>query len=162
MPDTLSTTATAVAQARDAFARGVTKPYEWRVEQLRALRLMLVEHEAEIAQALCDDLGKSPTEAWVTEIGFVVAFGVLGAYLPELFEPRVRCTGATIGYNLGGVLGGGVTPVVATHLARGGGVPWGVAAWLAGMSLLSVGCYVLLPETRTYSAAAPEPAAAPA
>jgi aldehyde dehydrogenase (NAD+) len=63
----------AVEQARAAFDRGVTKPYAWRVEQLRAMRRMLVEHEAEVADALKEDLGKAGTESWVTEIGFVVA-----------------------------------------------------------------------------------------
>jgi aldehyde dehydrogenase (NAD+) len=61
-----------VAAAREAFDRGVTKPRAWRVAQLRALRALLVEHEGEIAAALRSDLGKSATEAWVTETGFVV------------------------------------------------------------------------------------------
>lgn len=38
-------------------------------------------------------------------IAFITMFGVIAAYLPELYEPRVRCTGAAVGYNLGGVLG---------------------------------------------------------
>jgi aldehyde dehydrogenase (NAD+) len=62
-----------VALARRTFDAGVTKPREWRVAQLQALRRLLVEHEDEIAQALHSDLGKSPTESWVTETGFVVA-----------------------------------------------------------------------------------------
>ncbi|NBM21287.1 MFS transporter, partial [Streptomyces sp. GC420] len=37
-------------------------------------------------------------------LAFITMFAVLGAYLPELYEPRVRCTGAAVGYNLGGVL----------------------------------------------------------
>src|SRR6478672_11699534 len=61
-----------VAAARRAFDGGVTKPRQWRVAQLRALRTLLVEHEHEVAAALHADLGKSATEAWVTETGFVV------------------------------------------------------------------------------------------
>lgn len=61
-----------VAAARRAFDGGVTKPRQWRVSQLRALRTLLVEHEHEVAAALHADLGKSATEAWVTETGFVV------------------------------------------------------------------------------------------
>src|SRR3954467_8391572 len=64
--------AEAVSAARRAFERGVTKPREWRAAQPRALRPLLVEHEAEIAAALRADLGRSATEAWVTETGFVV------------------------------------------------------------------------------------------
>jgi aldehyde dehydrogenase (NAD+) len=73
MTETLSTSTDVVARARAAFDRGVTKPYAWRVEQLRALRRMLVEHEADFAEALADDLGKDATEAWITDMGFVVA-----------------------------------------------------------------------------------------
>jgi MFS family permease len=84
----------------------------------------------------------------VALIAFVTMFAVIAAYLPELYEPRVRCTGAAVGYNLGGVLGGALTPVVATAVASGERVPWGVAAYLTGIALLSLGCFALLPETR--------------
>jgi MFS family permease len=90
-------------------------------------------------------------------IAFVTMFSVVAAYLPELYAPRVRCTGASVGYNLGGVLGGALTPVAATALAEHSGrVPWGVGAYLTGIALLSLGCFALLPETRP----APAPAAA--
>ncbi|MGW5345531.1 MFS transporter [Streptomyces sp. HUAS TT3] len=78
-------------------------------------------------------------------IGTVLA--VIGAYLPELYAPRIRCTGAAVGYNLGGVLGGALTPIVATALADGSGPPWGVAAYLGGIALVSLACFALLPET---------------
>ncbi|MER5719942.1 MFS transporter [Streptomyces sp. NPDC002132] len=82
-------------------------------------------------------------------IAFVTMFAVIAAYLPELYEPRVRCTGAAVGYNLGGVLGGALTPLAATALAEHGGrVPWGVGAYLTGVALLSLGSFALLPETR--------------
>lgn len=92
-------------------------------------------------------------------IAFITVFAVIAAYLPELYEPRVRCTGAAVGYNLGGVLGGALTPIVATALAgQGGRVPWGVGAYLTGVALLSLGCFALLPETRPVPVTAMEPA----
>ncbi|MCX4909628.1 MFS transporter [Streptomyces sp. NBC_00878] len=95
----------------------------------------------------------------VALIAFVTMFGVIAAYLPELYEPRVRCTGAAVGYNLGGVLGGALTPIVATAVAeQSGRVPWGVAAYLTAISLLSLGCFALLPETRPVAVVAAEPA----
>ncbi|MGW0290186.1 MFS transporter [Streptomyces tuirus] len=82
-------------------------------------------------------------------LAFITMFAVIAAYLPELYEPRVRCTGAAVGYNLGGVVGGALTPIVATALAeQGGRVPWGVAAYLTAVALFSLGCFALLPETR--------------
>jgi MFS family permease len=86
-------------------------------------------------------------------VGTVLA--VIASYLPELYAPRVRCTGASVGYNLGGVLGGALTPVVATALADGSGPPWGVAAYLTAIAVVSLGCFALLPETRTRPATAP-------
>ncbi|MDG9710101.1 MFS transporter [Streptomyces sp. DH10] len=93
-------------------------------------------------------------------LAFITMFAVIAAYLPELYEPRVRCTGAAVGYNLGGVLGGALTPIVATALAeQGGRVPWGVATYLTAIALFSLGCFALLPETRPAPvAAAAEPA----
>ncbi|MFG3014535.1 MFS transporter [Streptomyces cinerochromogenes] len=89
-------------------------------------------------------------------LAFVIMFAVIAAYLPELYEPRVRCTGAAVGYNLGGVLGGALTPIVATALAeRGGRVPWGVGVYLTGIALVSLVCFALLPETRPVSVPAP-------
>ncbi|MET9376571.1 MFS transporter [Streptomyces sp. NPDC002992] len=82
-------------------------------------------------------------------LAFITMFAVVAAYLPELYEPRVRCTGAAVGYNLAGVLGGALTPIVATAVAsRGTGAPWGVAAYLTVVALLSLGCFALLPETK--------------
>ncbi|MER7621336.1 MFS transporter [Streptomyces sp. NPDC126503] len=81
-------------------------------------------------------------------LAFITMFAVVAAYLPELYEPRVRCTGAAVGYNLAGVLGGALTPLVATALSEGrSGPPWGVAAYLTLLALLSLGCFALLPET---------------
>ncbi|MFD0380976.1 MFS transporter [Streptomyces sp. NPDC127112] len=87
-------------------------------------------------------------------LAMVVMYAVAGAYLPELYAPRIRCTGAAVGYNLGGVLGGALTPVVATALAAGSGPPWGVAVFLTVVALVSLGCFALLPETRPVPAAA--------
>ncbi|MFG2130232.1 MFS transporter [Streptomyces sp. NPDC048751] len=88
-------------------------------------------------------------------VSFVIMFAVIAAYLPELYEARVRCTGAAVGYNLGGVLGGALTPIVATALAeQGGRVPWGVGAYLTVVALFSLGCFALLPETRPVPVAA--------
>ncbi|GGX54755.1 membrane transporter [Streptomyces minutiscleroticus] len=92
----------------------------------------------------------------VAMLAFITMFAVIAAYLPELYEPRVRCTGAAVGYNLGGVLGGALTPIVATAVAHGERVPWGVAAYLTGIALLSLGCFALLPETRPVRVAAAE------
>lgn len=62
-----------VAGLRHTFDRGVTRPEPWRREQLRRLRTLLLERSADFEAALLADLGKSGTEAQLTEIGFLVA-----------------------------------------------------------------------------------------
>ncbi|MFF6939990.1 MFS transporter [Streptomyces lavendulae] len=91
----------------------------------------------------------------VALFGMALAFALVGAYLPELYAPRIRCTGAAVGYNLGGVLGGALTPVVATALAEGSGPPWGVAVYLTLVCLASLVCFALLPETNPALVRAP-------
>ncbi|MFJ2559790.1 MULTISPECIES: MFS transporter [unclassified Streptomyces] len=76
-----------------------------------------------------------------------VASGPMGAYLPELFPARVRYSGASLAYNLGGVLGGAVSPLVVPRLQPAFGsasVGWYVSA----MALVSLLCVRALPETR--------------
>lgn len=72
MSATASFAQESVARLRGAFAAGRTRPYEWRREQLLALRRLLTEREGELAAALHADLGKRLFEAVTTEIGFVV------------------------------------------------------------------------------------------
>lgn len=62
-------------------------------------------------------------------MGFV--YGPLGAWLPGLFPARVRYTGASMAFNLGGILGGGLAPIIAQALSDRGGlqpVGWYLAA----------------------------------
>ena len=47
---------------------------------------------------------------------FAVAFAVIPSVMAELLPPEVRCSGASIGYNLCLGLFGGTTPLVATYL----------------------------------------------
>ena len=67
-----SDAAAAVLTLRATFDSGVTKSRVWREKQLGALRNMLVENESVLEAALFSDLGKSATEAQLTEIGIVV------------------------------------------------------------------------------------------
>ncbi len=69
---TASAITTIVTGLRHGFDRGLTRPEAWRHGQLQQLRRMLVEREADFEQALREDLGKSPLESQLTEIGFLV------------------------------------------------------------------------------------------
>jgi aldehyde dehydrogenase (NAD+) len=65
------TAAEVVGRLRATFNTGVTRGLDWRVNQLKRLRALLVENEQELIEALFADLRKSVTEAKV-EIDFTV------------------------------------------------------------------------------------------
>lgn len=81
----------------------------------------------------------------VTLVIFAIAYGPAGALLPELFETRYRYTGAGMGYNLAGVVGGGIVPLVAAQLAGTNGAA-AVGFLLAGIGVFSVLCTFALPN----------------
>ena len=60
-------------EMRAYFDTGVTKPYEFRIKQLRLLRDTLDKYEADIYAALYADLKKGKEECWITENGFTRA-----------------------------------------------------------------------------------------
>jgi len=67
-PAVSSDVAKTVARLRKTFATGRTRNLEWRKEQLRALKQLMVENETKIADALEKDLGRSPFEAWLADV----------------------------------------------------------------------------------------------
>ena len=77
-------------------------------------------------------------------MGFV--YGPLGAWLPSLFPARVRYTGASIAFNIGGILGGAVTPLLAQKLAVAGGLEL-VGVYLGGSAVISLIALIPLRET---------------
>jgi MFS family permease len=72
-----------------------------------------------------------------TLVLFGTGFGPTGALLPELFKTEYRYTGAGLGYNLAGVLGGALPPLLATPLiAAFGSISIGIM--LAVLSIISL------------------------
>jgi MFS family permease len=51
-----------------------------------------------------------------------LVYGPLGAFLPALFPTQLRYTGASFGFNLGGILGGALAPIIAQMLVEARGV----------------------------------------
>ena len=75
------TAAAILSRQRDYFASGATRPYAYRLQALQSLRLAVRRREADILAALRQDLGKSPTEGYMTEVGLVLeelSFAVKG------------------------------------------------------------------------------------
>jgi MFS family permease len=69
-----------------------------------------------------------------------LVYGPLGSWLPGLFPPLVRYSGASVAFNLAGILGGGLAPFVAQRLSDAYGlsaVGYYLAA-CAGASLIGL------------------------
>ncbi|MCL6092074.1 MAG: aldehyde dehydrogenase family protein [Actinobacteria bacterium] len=59
------------AELRSNFATGFTRPLPWRREQLQVLARMLRQGAGGLVEAMREDMGKPPTEAWLTDIAAV-------------------------------------------------------------------------------------------
>ncbi|WP_033294088.1 MFS transporter [Amycolatopsis jejuensis] len=69
--------------------------------------------------------------AMVGYVGIIesAAFGPQAAFIPELFDTRVRYSGTAIGYNLAALIGG-TAPAVATSLIGAAQSTWPVAVYI--------------------------------
>lgn len=62
-----------IAAQHQFYFTGETRTAEFRKDMLIKLREAILKHEAAITAALQKDLGKSPFESYVTEVGFVLS-----------------------------------------------------------------------------------------
>jgi len=66
-----------------------------------------------------------------------LTYGPLGTALSELFPTEVRYTGASLTFNLAGIVGASLAPYVATRLATAHGLAW-VGYYLSAAGLVSL------------------------
>lgn len=76
-----------------------------------------------------------------------LAYGPVGALLPETFPTRFRYTGAATSYNMAGIVGGAIPPLIAAPLAAAFG-SFSIGIMLCALSLLSLVCARALAETK--------------
>jgi MHS family shikimate/dehydroshikimate transporter-like MFS transporter len=108
-----------VALASAAFVTLLAFPFFWLVDRGSVALLW-------VAMSL-----------WTFSAGAL--YGVTGALLSGLFEARVRYSGISLGYQMAGVLGGALAPLIATVLVQwAGGATWPVATYLFAMSFISL------------------------
>ena len=87
---------------------------------------------------------KEPVLIWLAivlavNVGHDLMYGPQAAYFSELFATRMRYTGASVGYQLASVFGGGFAPLIAVALlAAGGGKPYLVGAYMMVMGVITV------------------------
>ena len=74
-------------------------------------------------------------------VGFI--YGPVATYLPDLFPARVRYSGASIAFNVGGIFGGGLAPIIASALVPLGGLTY-VGLYLASTAVISAIAVLML------------------
>jgi len=81
-------------------------------------------------------------------IGHAAMYGPQAAFFSELFGAKVRYTGASLGYQLASVLGGGLAPLIAAGLfAWTGGAWWAVAVYMLGCAAVTLVAVFAASET---------------
>ena len=80
-------------------------------------------------------------------IGFGALYGPVAAFFTEIFDTGVRYSGASLGYQIGTVFGGGLAPLIATALlTRFGGETWPICLYVIALCVLAIICLALLGE----------------
>ena len=90
---------------------------------------------------------------WMT-FGLAVAnvlgammYGPQAALLSEMFETKVRYSGATLGYQIGSIFGGGLAPSIATAIFAQTRSAFWISVYMAAMCAITFASMWLLPET---------------
>jgi MFS transporter, MHS family, shikimate and dehydroshikimate transport protein len=89
-------------------------------------------------------------------IGIVIGLNVLhdavygpqAVYYSELFGTKIRLSGASFGYQVGAILAGGFSPLIATALlAKFDGQNWPIAVYLISLGVISIVATLFARET---------------
>ncbi|MFF3707464.1 MFS transporter [Streptomyces phaeochromogenes] len=80
----------------------------------------------------------------ITAVFMGIVYGPIAALFSELFKAEVRYSGASLGYQLGSILGGGIAPTVATGLYTSWESTVPISLYLTGVTLISLACVWLV------------------
>jgi metabolite-proton symporter len=91
---------------------------------------------------------------WLIVLATVVAlvfhaamYGPQAAFISEMFPTKVRYTGASMGYQLAGIFGGALAPIISVALLDRYDTSIVVSVYAVAMLLITIICVLLAPET---------------
>ena len=76
-----------------------------------------------------------------------LTYGVQASFLAELFDTRLRYTGSSVTYQIGGMLSSGPTPFIAAALVAWTGGTWAISLYLIAGALISIAVVTAARET---------------
>lgn len=85
--------------------------------------------------------------AVVALIFHAAMYGPQAAFIAEMFPTKVRYTGASMGYQLAGILGGALAPIISVALLDRFDTSIVVTVYALAMLLVTIVCVFLAPET---------------
>jgi MFS family permease len=74
-------------------------------------------------------------------------YGPQAAFISEMFPTKVRYTGASMGYQLAGIIGGALAPIISVALLDRFDTSVAVSLYAVAMLLVTIICVLLAPET---------------
>lgn len=88
------------------------------------------------------------TVAVALSFGQGIMFGTGAAWMSELFEARLRYSGASLGFQVGAALSGGFTPLIAAALLTwSAGATWPISVYLIALACVTLLATLAAPET---------------
>jgi MFS transporter, MHS family, shikimate and dehydroshikimate transport protein len=69
------------------------------------------------------------------------------AWVAELFPARLRYSGASLGFQLGAALSGGLTPILASALLLWTGATWSISVYLIAAAIVTLAATFAAQET---------------
>jgi Na+/melibiose symporter-like transporter len=83
----------------------------------------------------------------VAQLALSMMYGPLAAFFSELFTTKLRYSGASLSYQLGALLGGAISPLLAVSLAEATGGTSAISIYIIVLSVIAIGCALALTET---------------
>jgi metabolite-proton symporter len=83
----------------------------------------------------------------VALVTHAIMYGPQAAFIAEMFSTELRYSGASMGYQIAGILGGAIAPIVSIALVSAFGSAYAVSVYLAAMMVLTLIALKLAPET---------------
>lgn len=87
------------------------------------------------------------TVAVALSLGQGIMFAIGAAWMSELFDARLRYSGASLGFQMGAALSGGFTPLIAAALLAWSGATWPISVYLIVLALITLVATFCAPET---------------
>jgi len=75
-----------------------------------------------------------------------IQYGPQAALIAESFTPRLRYSGASLGYQLASIIAGGPAPIIATALFAAYGSGYAIAVYIAVLAVISFVSAMMMPD----------------